>query len=161
MHSRSRHAARTILVVGLAACLGSPVAAAPLAVQRQEAWVQQTVDRASYTVSPAVGEPRSRFVATLANRGTSTIEVGNPWVIARRTPDGWRRLRHGRRCAWTMEARIIRPGGSWSQRVGLLGRRCSFRALEAGTYRVAKAVRFTDEMGAYREAVVRARFQVE
>ena len=60
-----------------------------------------------------------------------------------------------------MEARIIRPGGSWSQRVGLLGRRCRFRALDPGTYRVVKALRFTDEMGAYREDVVRARFQVE
>ncbi len=118
-------------------------------------------DDADYEVSPAAGRPRTRFVATLRNEGLSTIEYGNPYSIAQRTPDGWRRLRHSRRCAWTMEAHILRPGGSASQRVGWLGRRCRYRRLEPGLYRVSKPIAFTDDGSTdRREDVVHATFRV-
>lgn len=122
--------------------------------------VRTAVDRASFVVSPSTGRPGSRFIATLRNEGVSTIEVGNPFSIARRTPDGWKRLRHGRRCVWTMEAYLLRPGGSFSQRVGWFGPRCSYRRLQSGTYRVSKRIRFTDDVSPAREDIVRARFRV-
>lgn len=152
-----------MLVVALAIIgpLPTVVAAAPLAAASKPSTFQGSVDRADYSVSPRIGRPRSRFIATLRNEGTSTIELGRAFTIGRRTAEGWKRLRHGRNCGWPADARIIRPGDSWSQRVGLLGRNCRFRALEPGTYRVNKRIRFTDAMTSpYREATVRARFRV-
>lgn len=151
-----------IVAVAIAAlgCLAPVAAAAPLARATTAPTIQGAVDSASYGVSPRIGQPRSKFIATLRNQGTSTIEVGRGFTIARRTPDGWRRLRHGRNCAWPSDARIIRPGDSWSQRVGVLGRRCRFRALDPGLYRVNKSIRFTDNLSSPREDVVRARFEV-
>lgn len=159
MNLRPLKSLRTVLgAIAVGACLASPAAAAP--ADLDPSVVQQTVDRASYTVSPRVGESRSR-TATLRNDGTSTIETGRSFWIGRLTPSGWKRLHHSRNCAWPADARIIRPGDSYSQRVGLLGRRCRFKALEPGTYRVVKAIWFTDGVsGQARDAIVRARFEV-
>lgn len=157
LHLGSWIAAAALAVIG---CWGPVAAATPLGGATTESLIQGSIDSATYRVSPRIGQPRSKFIATLRNEGTSTIEVGRDFTISRRTPDGWRRLRHGRNCAWPADARIIQPGDSWSQRVGLLGRRCRFRALEPGVYRVNKPIRFTDNFSAPREDVVRARFEV-
>lgn len=141
-----------VAVVPISSSLAAPAAAgAPVGF----------VDEASYTVSPQTGRPRTDFVATLRNEGLSTIEYGNPFAIAVRRDGQWQRLRHGRRCAWTMEARILRPGDSATQEVGWLGRKCRYRRLDPGLYRVSKSIRFTEGGSSEtREDVIRARFRV-
>ena len=147
----------------VAAALALAVAPAGTALSHPAAPVRtlQASEQISYSVSPEAGGPRTKFIATLQNEGPSYIEFGNPYWIARRTSEGWQRLRHGKRCAWTMEAYRLAPGASWSQRVGWLGSRCGYRTLEPGTYRVGKVVRVdpTAVAPGY-ETVVRARFTV-
>lgn len=145
---------RAVVAVVAALCLAPSGAAV-------SAFAQGETDNAVYTVDPQRGAPRNRFMATLRNLGTSTIETGRDFAIARLTPDGWRRLRHGRSCAWPADARIIRPGDSYTQRIGLLGSECRFKALDPGRYRVVKSIRFTGGVSSsYREATVRAPFRV-
>ena len=124
--------------------------------------VRAGTDGISYTVRPSVGGPRSRYTATLRNQGTRTIEHGEGFTLGVRTNDGWDRMRFGRNCGWPDIGYSMEPGGSWSERVGWLGRRCHFRALPAGRYRVNKWIRVTsDGVSPGYDKVVRGFFRVE
>lgn len=119
-------------------------------------------DGISYTVRPSVGGPRSRYIATLRNQGTRTIEYGEGYRLAMWTGDGWDRMRFGRKCGWPSIGYSMGPGGSWSERVGWLGRRCNYRALPEGRYRVSKWIRVTRAgVSPGYDKVVRGFFRVE
>ena len=119
------------------------------------------LENVSYSVSPDAGGPRSRYVATLRNDGLCPIEYGNPFWIEVRDGNGWRPLTHGRRCVFTMEGHLLRPGGSASQRVGWLNSHCDYKVLEPGLYRVSKDIRTeANPAVASRSRTIRALFEV-
>jgi hypothetical protein len=94
----------------------------------------------SYEVRPSRPYPGSKLVGVLRNKGPSVIEYGQPFKIERLGDSGWKQADPGPRCGFEDVGYSLNPGDFDQQRIGWLGRSCSYERLSPGRYRVTKEV---------------------